>query len=65
MTVKLTGETSIVIDRKDVAAILSENICSYSALADLQVTDVEQNAATGDFTLTLNPKPKPAEPSNG
>jgi len=58
MTVKIRGETTLTLDRADVAAILSENICSYSALADLQVTDVEQNADTGDFILTLNPKPE-------
>ena len=61
MSVKLKGETSLVIDATDLAAILTEHLCGsrYDAFGDLRVEFITENKQNGDFTLTLAPRPKP------
>jgi len=55
MTVKLKQGATIILQPSDVAAILTEQLCSYNALADLEVFRIVQRKE-GDFELRLAPK---------
>lgn len=53
---KLTRQASITLDKDDMAAILTEAVCSYNCFAGLRVAYISQNS-DGDFDLTLEPLP--------
>lgn len=54
---KITQPATIILDQKDMAAILTEELCAYNALASLMVNTVVANEY-GDFVLNLLPNPK-------
>lgn len=61
-SVKLEGETTLIVTEDDVRAILTDHFCgsSYDAFTNLQVEVASQNQE-GDFVLTLTPKPQSEE----
>ena len=62
MGVKLTTETTVTIDHRDLCAILSEHFCgSYGVFTDMTVEAVREADIGPEFVLTLTPKPKEAE----
>lgn len=58
MSIKLSRETTLLIDHEDMTAVLTDQLCGFNALAGLQVefVDVEDDGRT--FRLTLTPRAK-------
>ena len=54
---KLNREAELSIDHDDLAAILTEELCTYNALAALRVEYISVEDEGRTYRLTLTPKP--------
>lgn len=53
----LTREATLTLDKADIAAILTEELCRYNAFAGLRVEAVNQDD-NEDFQIVMTPKPE-------
>jgi len=61
MTTKFRQPVTMTVTTTDLAAILTEALCTFNALADLEVMTVKQQGL--DFVLSLAPKERPRAPA--
>jgi len=58
MTTKFRQPVTMTVTGTDLAAILTEALCTFNALADLEVLTVK-GRTDGQFELSLLPKERP------